>query len=147
MTRIGLVDDSSSGSPSYPVIVTVEDPAIPLPTGSQALLSIVVATVKDVVTVPTSAITRRGDGAFVRTWDGSKLTEDDVTIGTVGASEVEVKEGLSAGDEVVLADIDQAISGASDTINDRGGFGNAPAFRIDGKVPGGGPPVMFKSGG
>ncbi len=147
VTAIGLVADSSSGTASYPVTVTVEDPAIALPTGSQALLAIVVATVHDVVTVPTSAITRRGTGASVRTWDGSKLTNEAVTLGTVGAREVEVTHGLSVGDEVVLADIDQTISGASDTVNDRGGFGNISNFRIDRAGRGGGPPVTFKSGG
>jgi HlyD family secretion protein len=146
VTAIGLVADSSSGTASYPVTVTVEDPTIALPTGSQALLAIVVGTAKDVVTVPTSAITRRGTGAFVRTWDGSKLTDEAVTLGTVGAREVEVTDGVSAGDEVVLADIDQAISGASDTLNERGGFGNPPEIRIDKARPGGGP-VTFSSRG
>jgi multidrug efflux pump subunit AcrA (membrane-fusion protein) len=147
VTAIGLVADSSSGTASYPVTVTVEDPTIALPTGSQALLAIVVGTAKDVVTVPISAITRRGTGASVRSWDGSKLTNEAVTLGTVGAREVEVTDGLSAGDEVVLADIDQAISGASDTLNERGGFGNLPEIRFDKAGPGGGPPVTFRSGG
>ena len=146
VTAIGLVADSSSGTASYPVTVSVEDPAISLPAGSQAMLAIVLATATDVVTVPTSAVTRRGDGAVVQTWDGSTLSRRAVTIGTVGTSEVEITDGLDVGDEVVLADIDQAISGASDTINDRGGFGNAPVFRIGDGGPGGGP-VTFKSGG
>lgn len=150
VTAIGLVADSSSGTASYPVTVTVEDPTIALPTGSDAMLAVVVATARDVVTVPTSAITRRGDGtsAVVQTWDGSTLSRKPVTIGTVGARTVEVSAGLSAGDRVVLADVDQAISGASDSINDRGGFGNAP-FRIDRAGPGGkgGGPVTFTSGG
>lgn len=146
VTSIGLVADSSSGTASYPVTVTVEDPTIPLPTGSQALLAIVVATAHDVVTVPLSAVRRRGDTATVQTWDGRKPTTKAVTVGTVGAREVEITDGLSAGDQVVLADIDQDITGASDSINDRGGFGRSPV-RIAG--PGGGPgggPVTFKSG-
>jgi len=146
VTAIGLVADSSSGTASYPVTVSVEDPAISLPAGSQAMLAIVVATATDVVTVPTSAVTRRGDGAVVQTWDGSTVSRKTVTIGTVGAREVEITAGLDAGDRVVLADIDQGISGASDTINDRGGFGNAPVFRMGDGGPGGGP-VTFKSGG
>jgi multidrug efflux pump subunit AcrA (membrane-fusion protein) len=148
VTAIGLVADSSSGTASYPVTVTVEDPTIALPAGSSALLAIVVATAHDVVTVPTSAITRRGSGtsAFVQTWDGTSLSRDAVTIGTVGARTVEVTKGLSAGDRVVLADVDQAITGASDEINDRGGFGRAPVLRLD-KAGSGGGPVTFKSGG
>ena len=146
VTRIGLVADSSSGTPRYPVTVTVEDPAIPLPTGSRALVGIVVATASDVVTVPPSALTRRGEDTFVRTWNGSTLRNRAVTVGAVGTGEVEVTDGLSAGDEVVLADLDQAITGAADSVNDRGGFGNAPVMRFDKAGPGG-PPVTFKSGG
>jgi multidrug efflux pump subunit AcrA (membrane-fusion protein) len=145
VTAIGLVADSSSGTASYSVTVTVEDPTIALPTGAQALLAIVVATAEDVVTVPLSAVTRRGDRTTVQTWDGKELSNEVVTIGTVGAREVEVTDGLSVGDEVVIADLDQAISGASDSINDRGGFG--PPVNFKGVPPGpGGGPVTFKSG-
>lgn len=142
VTAIGLVADSSSGTPSYPVTVTVENPTISLPSGSRALLAIVVATAKDVVTVPTSAITRRGDASVVRTWDGTKLSRKTVTVGTVGAREVEITKGLDVGDEVVLADLDQAISGAADSFNDRGGFGGP--IGVNGGGPGGGP-ITFQS--
>ena len=140
VSAIGLVADSSSGTPSYAVTVTVEDPAISLPAGSQALLGIVVATAKDVVTVPTSAITRRGTQATVRTWDGRTLTRKTVTLGTVGARQVEITAGLAAGDRVVLADIDQPITGAADSVNDRGGFSGPVNFKGAGP---GGPPVTF----
>jgi HlyD family secretion protein len=147
VTAIGLVADSSSGTASYPVTVTVEDPTIALPAGSQAMLAIVVATAHDVVTVPTSAVTRRGDGAFVQTWDGTTLTREVVTLGTVGAREVEITDGLSVGDEVVLADLDRAITGAADSINDRAGFNGPPVMRFDKPGAGGGGPVTFKAGG
>lgn len=140
VSAIGLVADSSSGTPSYAVTVTVEDPAISLPAGSQALLGIVVATAKDVVTVPTSAITRRGTQATVRTWDGHTLTRKTVTLGTVGARQVEITAGLAAGDRVVLADIDQPITGAANSVNDRGGFSGPVNFKGGGP---GGPPVTF----
>ena len=140
VSAIGLVADSSSGTPSYAVTVTVEDPAISLPAGSQALLGIVVATAKDVVTVPTSAITRRGTQATVRTWDGRTLTRKTVTLGTVGARQVEITAGLAAGDRVVLADIDQPITGAANSINDRGGFSGPVNFKGGGR---GLPPVTF----
>ena len=146
VAAIGLVADSSSGTATYPVTVVVEDPAISLPTGSQALLSIVVATAKDVVTVPLSAVTRRGDRATVRTWDGTTLSTRSVTLGTVGPREVEVTGGLSAGSRVVLADVDKAITGAADSINDRSGFGKLPV-RIGGPGGAGGPQTgSFKGG-
>jgi HlyD family secretion protein len=147
VTAIGLVADSSSGTASYPVTVTVEDPTIALPAGSQAMLAIVVATAKDVVTVPTSAVTRRGDNAYVQTWDGKNVTRQVVELGTLGARDVEITDGLAAGDEVVLADLDRAITGASDTINDRGGFNGPPVMRFDRGSGAGGGPVTFRSRG
>jgi HlyD family secretion protein len=143
VSAIGLVADSSSGTTTYPVTVSVEDPTIALPTGSAAAVEIVLGTVKDVVTVPISAIVKRGTGTFVRTWDGTNLTQKSVTLGAMGNGMVEVTQGLAAGDRVVLADVDQAITGASDTVNNRGGFGGngGPSIKFSG--PGGGPPVTF----
>jgi HlyD family secretion protein len=123
--------------------VTVEDPSIALPTGSRAQVAVVVATARDVVTLPLSAVTRQGTGAVVRTWDGSTLKRSTVTIGAVGARTVEVTDGVEAGDEVVVADVDQEISGASSTLQ-RGGFGPPPGavvFRQGGPGGGGNGPV------
>lgn len=142
VSAIGLVADSSTGTASYPVTVTVEEPAIPLPAGSQALLAVVVSTASDVVAVPTSAVTRRDDGASVQVWDGTESSRRTVTLGVVGARTVEVTDGLEAGERVVLADLDAAITDAADSINDRGGFGGVPVFRM-GSGPGG-PPVSFQ---
>lgn len=142
VSAIGLVADSSTGTASYPVTVTVEEPAIPLPAGSQALLAVVVSTASDVVAVPTSAVTRRDDGASVQVWDGTESSPRTVTLGVVGARTVEVTDGLDAGERVVLADLDAAITDAADSINDRGGFGGVPVFRM-GSGPGG-PPANFQ---
>jgi RND family efflux transporter MFP subunit len=124
VTSIGLVADSSSGTTSYPVTVTVENPTISLPAGSRASIQIVLATAKHVVTVPTSAVTRTGTGtsATVSTWNGSTLTRRTVQLGAVGDREVAITSGLTAGTRVVLADVDKAITGAATSVNDRGSF-------------------------
>jgi HlyD family secretion protein len=146
VTAIGMVADSSSGSTVYPVIVTVEDPAIALPTGSSALLEIVVSTAKDVVTVPTSAITKRGDAASVRVWDGKELSTEQVTLGATSTRSVEVTKGLKAGDRVVLAAIDDPIDGASSELG-RSGFGpNSPVVEFRRAGAGGSGPATFRSG-
>lgn len=146
VTAIGMVADSSSGTTSYPVTVTVEDPAIALPAGSRAQVAIVTATAADVVTVPISAVTGNGDGTSgtVRVWDGETLERTAVTLGVRGSRTVQVTKGLEAGDRVVVADVDQAITGASDQVGNRGGIGpNGPVmeFRRDGGSGGG--PVTF----
>lgn len=133
---IGLVADTASGSASYPVIVSVEDPTLPLPTGSQAQVDVVLATTQDAVTVPISAVTRNGDRATAQVWDGTTLETAQVTIGVVGTRRVQITEGLEVGQRVVLADREQAIEGASSEINQRGQFGRPPG----GVRPGGGAP-------
>lgn len=147
VTSIGLVADSSSGTTAYPVTVTVPNPTISLPAGSRAVMEIVLATAEDVVTVPISALTRRGAGttATVSTWDGRTLSRRTVKVGAVGARVVAITSGLRSGDRVVLADVDAAISGASTEINDRGGF--SPNFQFKGPAGGGGGPVTFSKAG
>jgi multidrug efflux pump subunit AcrA (membrane-fusion protein) len=145
VTAIGLVADSSSGTTSYPVTVSVENPTISLPAGSRASMQIVLATAKDVITVPISAVSRRGTGtsATVQTQKGGTLVTKTVQIGAVGSSKVAITSGLSVGTRVVLANIDEAITGAATSVNDRGSF----------QFPGGGnfrPPagaVTFSKGG
>lgn len=127
VTAISLVADSSSGTPSYPFTVTVENPAIALPTGSRALLAVVVSTAAQVVTVPTSAVARdgsvTGDRGTVEVLSGSTPTRTTVSLGAVGDRAVEITDGLVAGQLVVLAAIDDPIEGAESELTQRGGFG------------------------
>lgn len=149
VSAISLVADTSSGTTSYPVTVTVEDPTISLPTGSNALMQIVLATSRNVVTVPTSAVVRNGSTGTVQTWDGKTLTTKRVTLGAVGSRRVVIASGLTAGTEVVLAAMDQPIKGASSTLNNRGNF---PTFSFrraggTGGAGGFGGPASFSKGG
>lgn len=146
LTAIGLVADSSSGTTTYPFTVTVDDPTIALPTGSRALLQVVLTTASDVVTVPTSAVTRNGDSAVVRVINGSKVTRTSVTLGAVGTRTVQISGGLAAGQRVVLAAMDDPIKGADSEINQRAGFG-PPSLQFRGPGGAGGGPATFTSRG
>ncbi|MBO9523883.1 MAG: HlyD family efflux transporter periplasmic adaptor subunit [Nocardioidaceae bacterium] len=148
VTAIGMVADTSTGTTSYPVTVTVEDPSIALPTGSRASVSIVTATAKDVVTVPISAVSGTGSTGTVRVWNGSTATRTRVTLGVRGARTVQVTGGVKAGTRLVVADADQAITGAASELNNRGGFGpNGPAIEFRGAGPGKGPVTFVNPGG
>lgn len=147
LTAIGLVADSSTGTTSYPFTVTVADPAISLPTGSRALLQVVLSTASDVVTVPTSAVSRTGDTAVVQVLNDRKVTRTNVTLGAVGTRTVQVTSGLNAGQLVVLAAIDDPIRGAESEINQRGGFGGGPPVQFRAPGGAGGGPVTFTSRG
>ncbi len=143
VTAVGLVGDSSSGSATYPVTIVVESPEIPLPAGSRAMVAITVGTAEDVVTVPVSAVRRTGESAVVRVERNGAIADQRVTLGAVGATRVAVTEGVSAGDRVVLADLGQSITGASDTLDSRPGFAGGPG---GGAFPGGMPPGMQRGG-
>lgn len=58
---------------------------------------------RDAVMVPEAAIVQRGQGALVYALDGKKVREVRVSLGKRLDGEVEVREGLSAGDMVVTA--------------------------------------------
>lgn len=147
VTAISLVADTSSGTTSYPVTVTVEDPAIALPTGSRASVSIVTATAMNAVTVPISAVTGTGSTGTVRTWDGTTLKRTPVTLGVRGTRTVQVTDGIEAGDRLVVADADEPITGASSELNNREGFGpNGPVMEFKRGAPGGGPVTFVNPG-
>jgi len=101
-------DGTSGDSPTYATTVAVSDPAMLLASGAKATVSMEVNSVTGVVTVPASAVTPTGTGTAtvqVLATAASETPETvTVTTGTVGAGRVEITEGLTAGQIVVLAD-------------------------------------------
>ncbi|MCW2759043.1 MAG: hypothetical protein JWO46_2789 [Nocardioidaceae bacterium] len=145
VTSIGLTADTSGGSATYPVTIAVPQPTVTLPVGSSVLVDIVLATAKDAVTVPTSAISTIGTRTLVRVLKDGVQTATVVTLGAVGDRRVAVTKGLTAGTRVVLADLDASVTGASTTLTNRVGFpgGGQGRFNVSnrsGGAPAGGPP-------
>ena len=134
VSAIGLTADSSSGTPSYVVTVAVADPDDSLPAGSRATLEVVIASSKGVVTVPVSAVSSEGgsdgtDGTdTVRVLENGEITAKPVTLGIVGRTHVEVTDGLVTGDAVVLADLDQEVTGTGTDLGGRVTFGGPNGF-------------------
>jgi HlyD family secretion protein len=122
VSTIGVTADATSGTASYPVTIAVPTPKAVLPSGSSVQVEIVVGTAEDVVTVPSSAVTKIGTRAIVRTLVKGQLTPVPVTLGLVGARRTAVTKGLSAGTRVVLADLGQAVTGASTSLTNNRGF-------------------------
>lgn len=114
-----------SGTTTFPVTVLVAEPAAALASGSSATASIVLSTLTDVVTVPNSALTRTGTGtaAVVTVSSGGAVSRKQVALGAVGALSSQVQSGLKAGDQVVLADLSQAVPANSTTSTVRGAGG------------------------
>ncbi|MGZ5318405.1 MAG: HlyD family efflux transporter periplasmic adaptor subunit [Actinomycetota bacterium] len=121
---IGQTADDSSGVQQYRVLVSVPDLPDKARIGMSATAEIVTASKQDVLLTPATAITEAGDRTTV------ELLRDDGTtqvvpieVGLVGSSQVEVLDGLEAGDEVV--------TGTEGTVPDTS---SNPGF------PAGGPP-------
>lgn len=97
---VRLSYDGGTGSDGQPA-------ATPLP-GMSANVSLVVKSVQDVVEVPASAIVRAGsangsaDSDSVWIVSGGQAERRDVTVGVRGSSEVEITQGLEAGEEIVV---------------------------------------------
>lgn len=109
VTSIGLLaSTTSSGAPSYPVTISLPSGGQLFP-GATASISIITSTANAVVTVPTSAVHLTGGNASVTTLSHGKTQTRRVTAGVVGASVTEIKSGLSAGEQVVLADLSQPL--------------------------------------
>ncbi|GAB2999607.1 HlyD family efflux transporter periplasmic adaptor subunit [Amycolatopsis acidiphila] len=128
VTSIGLLaSTTSSGSPSYPVTISLPSGGELFP-GATASVSIITSTANAAVTVPTSAVHLIGGNASVTTLSGGQTQTKRVTVGVVGASVTEIKSGLSAGDQVVLADLSQPLptgntTGARGLVGGAGGGG------------------------
>ena len=134
VTQIGTVPDDTG---AYPVTLELRRTDLDLPTDLPATASVVVGEASDALVVPGSAV---GDGTATLVDASGATSTTRVTTGLVGATTVEVVDGLEEGQEVVLADLGEPLPGADDTqvgpgAGSGGGFG------------GGGPPAGFTGGG
>jgi HlyD family secretion protein len=115
--------ESDDGSISYPVTIDISDPSQTLVAGADAAVAITLATVTDVVAVPTSAVHYQGSSTYVNLLSAGALKRHTVTVGAVGPALTQVTSGLSVGESVVLANLNAAVPSSSSTLTGRGGFG------------------------
>ena len=115
VTRVSMLATSgtSGSTATYTTTLRAADPAQVLRTGVKADVTIVLRTVSDVLTVPVSAITKvTSTTATVKVLDaGTTATPQTVTVttGALGGGLVQIVEGLTEGQRVVLADRQQAL--------------------------------------
>lgn len=132
VTQISTVPDSSA---SYPVTITLEEKDLDIATGLGASVSVVVGAAEEVLTVPASAVS---DGTVSVVGADGTATRARVTTGVVGATTVEIVEGVEAGDEVVLADLSRALP-TTDESGQGGVGGGGPGGGFGGPPSGGFP--------
>ncbi|MDR1790891.1 MAG: biotin/lipoyl-binding protein [Propionibacteriaceae bacterium] len=104
---------STDGDPSYPMTITLEDPEALLTDGTTVAVSVEVAKASGAVVIPASALTptntTTGTVQVVASPDATEAQDVPVSYGVIGGGYVEITEGLSLGEYVVLADREQAL--------------------------------------
>jgi multidrug efflux pump subunit AcrA (membrane-fusion protein) len=111
---VGISISANEGTTGYTMTIALTHPLDEqLRNGSIAEVSVTTAGAAEVLAVPTSAVTVDGDQATVTVFDGSETEEVAVEIGAIGATWTEIRGGLDAGQQVVLADLDAPLPGSA----------------------------------
>ena len=128
---------AAASSPTYPVVVLVPDALPALASGARANVSLLIGTAGHVITVPNSALTPLGNGqALAMTFKDGVATRALVKTGYAGTLTTQVTSGLTAGQQVVLADLSTALP--TNTTNARRfGVGGGAAGGLGGAGLGG----------
>jgi RND family efflux transporter MFP subunit len=128
VSQVGPVQ-SSNGTYSYPLVVSLPTSATGLFTGSTATISVITSEEKNVLAVPTSAVNTTATGHYVLVLSAGSLVEKTVKVGLVGYTYTQVISGLNEGDSVVLADYAEPVPTSNTaTVGGFGGFGGTGGF-------------------
>ncbi len=153
VAQISIQPVSSSGAVTYRVIIALSDQPAELRNGSIGTASIITATAKNALSVPTSAVHVDGATQTVNVLNGSIVTSTEVQVGIVGTDLTQITSGLESGAEVVLADLREPLPGSatkssSSTSNQiRLPNGQVISGTTGGAIPGGVPPSGANFGG
>lgn len=110
VTGVGILNvTTTSTDPTYTVDIALDPTEAVLFNGSSAQVSIAVAASDQTLTVPSSAVHLDGSTTTVRVLRDGTVEDVEVERGAVGSELTEIVSGLSEGDEVVLADLGQAM--------------------------------------
>ncbi|WP_104088906.1 MULTISPECIES: hypothetical protein [unclassified Cryobacterium] len=115
----GILNVSTSSTPSYTVQIALEGADPNLLNGASAAVTVEVASLNEVLAVPTSAVHVADSSYTVDLLKDGVSTSTVVKVGAVGSELTEIASGVNAGDEVILADLNAAIA-STDTQTDSG---------------------------
>ncbi|MFI9382775.1 efflux RND transporter periplasmic adaptor subunit [Kutzneria sp. NPDC052558] len=127
-----LASTTSGGSSSFPVTISLDGGGTGLFAGSTASVAVILGNAKAAVTVPTSAVHTVGANSFVNALVDGKPAAKRVTVGVIGATVTQITNGLSAGDEVVLANLSDPLPSSTSGAGARGLTGGGGTFRPGG---------------
>jgi multidrug efflux pump subunit AcrA (membrane-fusion protein) len=132
----------------YPVTIGLPASAPGLRQGMSASLRLVTGQISSAVVVPTSAVHTFGTRHVVEVVAGGTMTPTVVTIGAMDPLRTQVLTGVSAGQQVALADLSSTVTSDSSTSGSGGGLGGLTGRGLGGgRAFGGGTGRAFRAGG
>lgn len=103
VTSVGVIATSgTSGSATFPVIVSVTGTPSGLYAGGSATVSIVTRQIADAVTVPTAAVRSLNGQSVVQLVKNGSTVSTPVTLGLVSGATTQITAGVSEGDQVLV---------------------------------------------
>lgn len=120
VVSISTIATISSGVASFPVVIGVTGKPTDMYDGATADLTVAILDVKNVLTVPTSAVQTAGTRSFVELLSHGKEVRHTVVVGAVGGVLTQIKAGLTPGEKVVIADLSASLPGSNPSKG--GGF-------------------------
>lgn len=105
LTQVDLTPTTSNNVVQYGVTLTLTAPPAGLRPGQSASVEITVSSATNVLAVPAAAVQTVGGASSVQVPANGAETRRTVEIGVRGDQYVEIKSGLTAGEEVVLPQV------------------------------------------
>ena len=137
VAAIGVVPTSGSTTTTYPVTISLDSPDLGQFSGVDGDVRIVTRRAVNVTTVPSSAVRTVGSVHLVTVVKDGTPTPTRVTLGTVGDVLTQVTSGVSRGQSVSLATLDQPLPSTTSTAT-RSGLGGLGGGGFGGGLGGGG---------
>ncbi|MGW6932135.1 efflux RND transporter periplasmic adaptor subunit [Lentzea sp. NPDC054927] len=105
VTQVDLTPTTSNNVVQYGVTLTLTEPPAGLRPGQSASVEVTVSSAANVLAVPAAAVQTVSGASSVQVMENGAETRKTVEIGVRGDQYVEIKSGLTAGEEVVLPQV------------------------------------------
>jgi multidrug efflux pump subunit AcrA (membrane-fusion protein) len=120
VVSISTIPTISSGVATFPIVIGVTGKPTDMYVGATANLTVTVLDVKNVLTVPTSAVQTFGRSSFVNVLEKGKEVKRPVVTGAVGGALTQIKSGLTAGEKVVVGNLGESLPGSNSSNKGQG---------------------------
>lgn len=111
--KVSFIDTSATqvnGVPEYYAEITLTATDLRLRNGQTATANLIVASVNNVLAVPTQSLFTSANGAFqVDVWYQGRPVATTVTVGLTGTTLTQITSGLQQGQQVMLSPVGQTV--------------------------------------